>query len=284
MPHRYLQLYPRHISFVILISGSPARRTWEEAKERAQGADQVFDVKPPQPIGWRAFREFWPKDIVPDTWRSCACLICVEVESLLSSYGELMSSAHEARLEADGAKVRGDMSRKLRTRCTDTECVWTRPDSDPLSLPLPHPWPSRLKNIIAKPAWATGFRSTYTGPRLFCQDSCGCGCCVAERKQLDDALGIIVEPDLEDEVDLTRQEPHWLRCRLSKCSDCGWDKKYPRCPTLVNMIEEVSFRPLDSARQYLEWIRNGREGEPPARRPSGKVDQLTAVSAPAAVG
>lgn len=266
--------------------GAPERRAWEEAKEAAERAGQTltFAEEAPKAIGSRAFREFWPADISSDSWRSCACLICVEVESLLNTWGDLMGCVHEARLEADGAKPRGDMSRRLKVRCALSDCPWALPRGNPSSLPLPHPWPSRFKNLVAKPEWAPINGCKYKGPRLFCQDSCGCGCCVAELEKLDVQLGFTAAPVADEGVDMTGQQPGWLRCRLGTCGDCGWERKYPRCQTIVNMHEELSFRPLDSAQDYLQWIRDGRQGEPPKRRPSGKVDQLTLVAAPAWVG
>lgn len=248
---------------------------------------QAFEEQAPKAIGWRAFRELWPKDISPESWRSCACLVCVEVESLLGTWGDVMGCVHEARLEADGAKPRGDLSRRLKVRCTRSDCPWALAGGNPSSLPLPHPWPSRFKNIVAKPEWAPVNGCKYKGPRLFCQDSCGCGCCVAELEKMDTELGVAAVPEQKrarEDVDMTGQRPDWLRCRLGLCGSCGWERKYPRCQTIVSMSSEISFRPLDSAKAYLEWIRDGRQGGPPKRRASGKVDQLTLVAAPAWVG
>lgn len=78
-------------------------------------------------------------------------------------------------------------------------------------------------------------------------------------------------------------KPNWLKCRLQECGDCGWRHKYPTCETIKSMQEQVSFRPLDSARRYIEWMGNGCVGDPPARKASGKVDQLALVAAPTKV-
>lgn len=126
-----------------------------------------------------------------DKWRACACLVCVEVESLLATWGDLVSTVHQARLQKEGAQVRGDMSRRLLLRCVREDCPWAVPTNSPGSLPLPYPWPSRFKNIIARPEWAgANIHAKYRGPRLFCHDSCGCGCCTDEQDKLDEQLGI----------------------------------------------------------------------------------------------
>lgn len=274
------------------------------------------------------FLSNWPKDITMDKWRSCACLICVEVESLLCSWGDLMSTVHQVRLQKDGAHVRGDMSRRLLVRCESAECPWAVPTGEPGSLPLPFPWPSRFKNIIARPQWAgANAHAKYRGPRLFCEDNCGCGCCVDEQDKLDQELGIcstVPKPPLLMCVlcmhvvacllshactvhglpcafrwqtprcqaghsgvhvaqDLRGEMPRWLKCRLSKCGHCGWRNKYPSCNTIKTMRQRVSFRALDSARCYIEWMCNGRVGDPPSRKTDAKVDQLALVSAPAEV-
>lgn len=171
--------------------GSPEHRQWLDRKGEAATQGQSFTVEAPQAIGWTKFKEFWPQDVTKEKWRSCACLICVEVESLVNTWGDIMSTVHQETLETRGAKVRSDMSRRLRVRCRDRTCPWTLPESHAESLALPFPWPSRFKNIITKPQWAgANSYAKYNVPKLFCQDNCGCGCCADEQNQFDVALGL----------------------------------------------------------------------------------------------
>lgn len=179
---------------VHVLKGTPEQRQWAQRKKEAAIQEQTFTLEAPQAIGWTKFMEFWPQDVTTEKWRSCACLICVEVESLLNTWGDVMSTVHQETLEARGACVRGDMSRRLRVRCRHTECPWAVPMTHPASLQLPFPWPSRFKNIISKPQWAgANSFSQYSGPRLFCNDVCGCGCCSSDEQQLDRDLGLPVQ-------------------------------------------------------------------------------------------
>lgn len=66
------------------------------------------------------------------------------------------------------------------------------------------------------------------------------------------------------------------------CANCGWDVKYPPCPTLLAMTPRVSFRVLGSAAAYVAWLEDP-VGDAPPRKKLTKVDQLVPVTAPAKV-
>lgn len=78
------------------------------------------------------------------------------------------------------------------------------------------------------------------------------------------------------------QTPAWLECRKGNCGDCGWENQYPACPTLLASSEQMTFRVLSSAVEYVSWMAK-KVGPPPARKKKLKVDQKVQVTAPAHV-
>lgn len=77
-------------------------------------------------------------------------------------------------------------------------------------------------------------------------------------------------------------QPPWVACRNSQCSNCGWETRYPACPTIRDMRQLITFRVLGSAAEYVKWMET-REGKAPAKTKVTKVDQLVEVTAPAKV-
>lgn len=137
-----------------------------------------------RPISRGKWHELYPSDISKEIWRSCVCHLCSEVESLINTWGGLMTVVHSN----EGAPVRrGELGRRVGVRCADSaRCNWCKPADDPASLQLPEHWPARFKNLVTQPTIAEALQLQL--PSLFC-GPCGCGCCEAERQQQRSELG-----------------------------------------------------------------------------------------------
>lgn len=77
-------------------------------------------------------------------------------------------------------------------------------------------------------------------------------------------------------------KPAWVVCREGGCNDCGWQNRYPACPTLLASSAQMTFRVLNSAVDYVSWLEK-KEGPPPVRKKTLKVDQKVQVTASARV-
>lgn len=285
--------------------GSPEYLQWEQRKlaHEAEAEGRCSDVPPPNPISRSSWYEVYPQEISKEKWRSCVCKICSEVEDLVNTWGTTMSVLHSH----DGDRVtKGELGRAINARCSDSDCRWRLPSSNPASLVLPEQWPSRFKNLVTRPSVAESLRLDL--PTLFCTP-CGCGCCVQEARTEQEELGIEViaalfkarvsEAELDvytsflmcmlqaepEHVDMTVRpgdRPPWVACRSSKCGDCGWANRYPACPTLLGMKAQMTFRVLGSAVEYVKWLGNP-VGVAPQKKKVTKVDQLVEVTASARV-
>jgi hypothetical protein len=111
-----------------------------------------------------------------------------------------------------------------------------------------------------------------TLPLLFC-GPCGCSCCASER-------GEDAQED-QDQV-LPQGKPAWLCCRDGECGSCSFKNAYPACPAVAS-LPSVTFRVLESAREYIKWLAGGAQGQEPARKKTGPVDLLVQVTAPGSV-
>jgi hypothetical protein len=70
---------------------------------------------------------------------------------------------------------------------------------------------------------------------------------------------------------------------VSECEDCGFEAKFPACPSFLAFPEMITFKVLSSKADYVSWLAGGQVGPEPARKKKGKVDSLVSVVAPPAV-
>ena len=171
------------------------------------------------------------------------------MEDLLGTWGALQSVVHGPAID------KGELGRRVATRCVNAQCKWHLPEHDPEHLRLPKPFPMRFQNLIA----AGGLKATTPRcPNLFCG-----------------AVG-------EGGVDEGTSIPNWLYCREANCDKCGFEARFPACPTIL-ALPSVTCRVQSSAVRYLEWVVAGRHGEEPKRKKLGEMDQLVEVKLPGKV-
>lgn len=149
----------------------------------------MFNEDAPRPLSRATWYRKYPEDVSKEKWRSCTCGICAEVEDLINTWGMTMSVVHvSCRARSSQARVvRSEMGRRISVRCSDPECRWGMPSSNPLSIALPEEWPSRFKNVITQPTVADALQLEL--PTMFC-GPCGCGCCVKDAEEEARASGI----------------------------------------------------------------------------------------------
>lgn len=148
--------------------------------------NKPFDTAQPRPMSTWAWYQFYPASISREKWRCCVCHLCSEVEDLVNTWGLLMTVAHSG---PNDPVRRGELGRRLNTRCNHAGCRWGLPREDPRSLTLPETWPSRFKNVITRPSVAEALQLQL--PTLFCSP-CGCGCCEAEWRKEQKEMGFEV--------------------------------------------------------------------------------------------
>lgn len=164
-----------HHEYICIALGSPTYLDWEMRRLQAQESGEMFVESMPRPISQGKWHELYPKDISKEKWRSCVCHLCSEVESLINTWGHLMSVMHS---DPSSMLRKGELGRTINVRCRDkAKCDWSKPITDPAALQLPATWPARFKNIVTKASIADALWLNLPG--LFCTP-CGCGCCTEE--------------------------------------------------------------------------------------------------------
>lgn len=89
----------------------------------------------------------YPSDeISTETWRSCCCGCCTEVEDCLNVWGRVMTLIH---FPEQGQMRKSDLGRRLALVCERKDCPWSHSSPADRRLELPNPWPARFKNMIA---------------------------------------------------------------------------------------------------------------------------------------
>jgi len=150
-------------------------------------------------------------------------------------------------------------------KCVDPCCAW-RQDGPKK---LPRKFPERFKNIVTDEGKRCDlYEPDERPPALFCSP-CKCELCF---------------DDGDVATALPRDLPGYLRCRRTNtglasgavagaCSECGWGKRFPRCPTFENMKDKIEWRALKSTLKNVPECRADVEGKtaPASRNVSDRL-------------